>query len=112
MMKEEVVLFPYVARMEGAVIAREPVLPAPFGTVRNPVAMMMHEHDSAGNLLRTMRDLSNGYQPPAIACVSYKTLYSALAEFERDLPINTSIWRTTFCFQEQSRWNGVAECLL
>ena len=85
MMKEEVVLFPYVARMEGAVIAREPVLPAPFGTVRNPVAMMMHEHDSAGNLLRTMRDLSNGYQPPANACVSYKTLYSALAEFERDL---------------------------
>ena len=85
MMKEEVVLFPYIERMEEAVIAREPVLPAPFGTVRNPVAMMMHEHDSAGNLLRSMRDLSNGYQPPANACVSYKTLYSALAEFERDL---------------------------
>jgi len=85
MMKEEVVLFPYIERMEEAVIAREPVLPAPFGTVRNPVAMMMHEHDSAGNLLRTMCDLSNGYQPPANACVSYKTLYSALAEFERDL---------------------------
>ena len=85
MMKEEAVLFPYIERMEEAVIAREPVLPAPFGTVRNPVAMMMHEHDSAGNLLRTMRDLSNGYQPPANACVSYKTLYSALADFERDL---------------------------
>jgi len=85
MMKEEVVLFPYIERMEEAVIAREPVLPAPFGTVRDPVAMMMHEHDSAGNLLRSMRDLSNGYQSPANACVSYKTLYSALAEFERDL---------------------------
>jgi len=85
MMKEEAVLFPYIERMEEAGIAREPVLPAPFGTVRNPVAMMMHEHDSAGNLLRSMRDLSNGYQPPANACVSYKTLYSALAEFERDL---------------------------
>jgi regulator of cell morphogenesis and NO signaling len=85
MMKEEMVLFPYIERMEEAVIAREPVLPAPFGTVRNPVAMMIHEHDSAGILLRTMRDLSNGYQPPANACVSYKTLYSALAEFERDL---------------------------
>ncbi len=85
MMKEEAVLFPYIERMEEAAIAREPVLPAPFGTVRNPVAMMMHEHDSAGNLLRSMRDLSSGYQPPANACVSYKTLYSALAEFERDL---------------------------
>jgi regulator of cell morphogenesis and NO signaling len=85
MMKEEMVLFPYIERMEEAVVAGEPVLPAPFGTVDNPVAMMMHEHDSAGNLLRSMRELSSGYHPPAKACVSYKTLYSALAEFERDL---------------------------
>jgi len=85
MMKEEMVLFAYMERMEEAVVAGEPVLPAPFGTVNNPVAMMMHEHDSAGNLLHSMRDLSSGYQAPASACVSYKTLYSALAEFERDL---------------------------
>ena len=85
MLKEEVVLFPYIERMEESVIAGDPILPAPFGTVNNPVAMMMHEHDSAGNLLRSIRDLSSGYQPPANACVSYQTLYSALAEFERDL---------------------------
>jgi regulator of cell morphogenesis and NO signaling len=85
MMKEEMVLFPYIERMEEAVVSGEPVLPGPFGTVNNPVAMMMHEHDSAGNLLRSMRELSSGYQPPASACVSYKTLYAALAEFERDL---------------------------
>ena len=85
MMKEEMVLFPYIERMEEAVIAGEPILPPPFGTVNNPVAMMMHEHDSAGNLLRSMRELSDGYQAPAGACVTYKTLYSALAEFERDL---------------------------
>jgi len=85
MMKEEMVLFPYIERMEEAVVSGEPVLPAPFGTVNNPVAMMMHEHDSAGNLLRRMRELSSGYQTPANACVSYKTLYSALAEFEQDL---------------------------
>jgi regulator of cell morphogenesis and NO signaling len=85
MMKEEMVLFPYIERLEEAVIADEPILPPPFGTVNNPVAMMMHEHDSAGNLLRSMRELSDGYQAPAGACVSYKTLYSALAEFEQDL---------------------------
>jgi regulator of cell morphogenesis and NO signaling len=85
MMKEEMVLFPYIERMEEAVVSGEPVLPGPFGTVNNPVAMMMHEHDSAGNLLRSMRELSSGYQPPVSACVSYKTLYAALAEFERDL---------------------------
>src|SRR5579864_7023894 len=85
MMKEEMVLFPYIVRMEEAVIGSEPILPAPFGTVRNPVASMVHEHDSAGNLLRNMRGLSNDYSAPADACTSFKTLYTALAEFERDL---------------------------
>jgi regulator of cell morphogenesis and NO signaling len=46
---------------------------------------MVHEHETAGNLLHSMRGLSNEYEPPASACLSYKTLYSALAEFERDL---------------------------
>jgi regulator of cell morphogenesis and NO signaling len=85
MMKEEAVLFPYIVRMEEAVIEREPVLPPPFGTVQNPVAMMMHEHDSAGEALRSMRQASAGYTPPGDACISYQTLYKALADFEKDL---------------------------
>jgi regulator of cell morphogenesis and NO signaling len=85
MMKEEMVLFPYVKRMEESVMQHEPVLPAPFGTVQNPVRMMEQEHDSAGGALRAMRTASNGYQAPADACVSYRTLYHVLAVFEEDL---------------------------
>lgn len=85
MMKEEMVLFPYIVRMEEACLQHEPVLPAPFGTVKNPVTMMIHEHDSAGEALRSMREASGGYTPPADACVSYQTLYKALAAFEADL---------------------------
>ena len=85
MMKEEMVLFPYVTRMEEAVIQKEPVLPPPFGTVQNPVSMMMHEHDSAGNALRAIRQASNGFTPPPDACVSYQNLYRALLDFEADL---------------------------
>lgn len=85
LMKEERVLFPYIVRMEEAVIQQEPLLPAPFGTVENPVAMMEHEHDSAGNALRSMRMASGDFAPPADACVSYQTLYKALAAFEADL---------------------------
>ena len=85
MMKEDMVLFPYMVRMEEAAIEKEPIVPAPFGTVQNPVSMMEHEHDSAGNALRAMRETSNGYAFPADACVSYQTLYKALAEFEADL---------------------------
>jgi regulator of cell morphogenesis and NO signaling len=85
MMKEEMVLFPYIERMEEAVIQKEPVLPPPFGSVQNPVSMMEHEHDSAGNALRALREGSGGYTPPGDACISYQTLYRALAEFEADL---------------------------
>lgn len=85
MMKEEMVLFPYIVRMEEAFIQKEPVLPSPFGSVQNPVSMMEHEHDSAGNALRAMREASSGYSAPTEACISYQTLYKALADFEADL---------------------------
>lgn len=85
LMKEEVVLFPYIVRMEEAAIQQEPVVPSPFGSVKNPINMMEHEHDSAGHALRAMREASQGYLPPADACVSYQTLYRALLDFEADL---------------------------
>jgi regulator of cell morphogenesis and NO signaling len=84
LMKEEMVLFPYIARMEAALTSKEAVR-APFGSVQNPVAMMEHEHDSAGNALHAMREASGAYTAPGDACISYQTLYKALAEFEADL---------------------------
>lgn len=85
MMKEEMVLFPYLVRLEQAVTQKARVAPPPFGSVRNPVAMMMHEHDDAGGALRDMRQASIGYTAPPDACASYQELYKALAEFETDL---------------------------
>jgi len=85
LMKEEMVLFPYIIRMEEAVVEKAPILPPPFGTVQNPVSMMEHEHNSAGNALRSLREFSHGFTLPPDACMSYQTLYKALAEFEADL---------------------------
>lgn len=85
MMKEEQMLFPYIAEMEAEVSRKRPVPPAMFGTVQNPVRMMMMEHDSAGEALRGLREATNGYTVPADACVSYQTLYQALGAFEADL---------------------------
>jgi regulator of cell morphogenesis and NO signaling len=85
MMKEENVLFPYIIRMERAVVQNDPVLPAPFGTVQNPVRMMMQEHDGAGDALRQMRTASRDFRAPDDACTSYQTLYQALPAFEADL---------------------------
>jgi len=85
LMKEEMVLFPYILRLEEAGAAKEPVLPPPFGSVRNPVAMMSNEHDGAGRALRGMRAIANGYAAPPDACISFQTLYRALAALEADL---------------------------
>jgi len=85
LMKEEQVLFPYVLLMEESTLAGEPAPPAMFGTVVNPVRMMMQEHDGAGEALRSLRSVTNEYTLPADACISYRTLYDALRGFEADL---------------------------
>ncbi|MHB0970614.1 MAG: iron-sulfur cluster repair di-iron protein [Thermoanaerobaculia bacterium] len=85
MMKEEQILFPYIEQMEGAILEGRYPEPPFFGTVRNPIQMMSMEHDAVGELLRELRKVTDGYQAPADGCISYKTLYGALEELERDL---------------------------
>ncbi len=85
MLKEEQALFPYIARLEEAVSERRAVPPPFFGTARNPVRMMMMEHDTAGELLMQLRNVTEGYTTPPDVCVSFQTLYQALAAFEADL---------------------------
>ena len=80
LMKEEQILFPYIVQTERGEAAH-----SCFGTVANPIRMMMFEHDNAGAALRDMRASSSNYALPADACISYQTLYQALQAFEADL---------------------------
>ena len=43
------------------------------------------EHDKAGELLREIRELSNDYSPPLIACTTYRLSFNELKEFEAGL---------------------------
>ena len=85
MFKEEHVLFPYIFALAKAADQQGAVPFAPFGTVNNPIRMMMREHDTAGEILRELRKLTFDYKVPADACISYQTLYQALENFEKDL---------------------------
>lgn len=85
MFKEEQVLFPYIVSMENAANQNRPAPFAPFGTVNNPIRMMMREHDAAGEIMREIRAFTSDYKVPADACISYRTLYQALENFEKDL---------------------------
>ncbi len=82
LMKEEQILFPYIKELETQRnSSRRPM----FGSIRNPIHMMEIEHDSAGDAMKEMRELSNNFTTPEEGCFSYKTLYQGLAEFEADL---------------------------
>lgn len=72
--KEEVVLFPAILRSEG--------------WIAQPIAMMEHEHDSAGRALDELRRLTGNYQQPAHACATYRALYAGLAALEADLHLH------------------------
>ena len=85
MFKEEQVLFPYILAMAEAAGHNRPGPFAPFGTVNNPVRVMMREHDAVGQILRELRALTSDYKVPPDACISYQTLYEAMENFEKDL---------------------------
>lgn len=88
MKKEETVLFPYVRQMADSGNKKEQAAGPSFGTVRNPIQMMMQEHDTEGERFRKISELSSNYTPPDDACTTYKVAYSMLKEFENDLHLH------------------------
>ena len=43
------------------------------------------EHDTAGEILSNIRRLSSNFAVPPDGCISFQTLYEAMAALERDL---------------------------
>ena len=83
--KEEAMLFPYITNLERNLATCGPRSLGCFGAVRNPIRVMMAEHDAAGEILARIRALSHDYTPPEGACPTYRGFYQGLAEFESDL---------------------------
>jgi regulator of cell morphogenesis and NO signaling len=82
LMKEERVLFPYLRELATATHGAPA---SPFGTVENPIRMMEREHRDAGDEMRLIRELTNGYTAPPDGCTTYRMCFAELAQFERDL---------------------------
>ena len=85
MFEEEQVLFPFIERLEQARDVNQPMPPAFFGSVDNPIRQMTEDHDDAGVLADQIREITENYAVPQGACNSYRALLHGLAEFERDL---------------------------
>ncbi|MEO8218003.1 MAG: iron-sulfur cluster repair di-iron protein [Acidobacteriota bacterium] len=91
MLKEEQVLFPYINTVEEAsALGNEPPIPF-FGTARNPIRMMMLEHEAAGATLQEIRKLSLDFALPVEACAKYRTLFGQIEALERDLHLHIHV---------------------
>lgn len=88
MKKEELILFPFIRKMTQAKMENIKVDAAHFGTVINPIQMMMDEHTVEGNRFRKIEELSNNYTPPQDACNTYRVSFALLKEFEQDLHLH------------------------
>ncbi|MBL0118068.1 MAG: iron-sulfur cluster repair di-iron protein [Saprospiraceae bacterium] len=88
MIKEETIVFPQVkillkAKKDGSTIEKPS-----FGTIQNPIQVMMDEHTAEGERFRLIAELSNNYTPPEDACSTYKVTFALLQEFEEDLHLH------------------------
>lgn len=85
MQKEEQILFPYIKAMANAAKSNYPLSAPHFGDVKNPIALMKHEHQQEGDRFKKIVELTNQYHAPKDACQTYRVSFSMLQDFEQDL---------------------------
>jgi regulator of cell morphogenesis and NO signaling len=88
MQKEEVVLFPAIARLEFALENGFTAPAGPCGSFAGPIRVMEMEHEHAGDALKAMREVTSDYKVPEHACRTYRALFEGLQELEADLHVH------------------------
>lgn len=82
MHKEESVLFPAIAAAE----TRKGIWKfACSDGVEHPIQNMLQEHESAGEALSKLRQLTNSYTAPEDACTTFRLLLASLAQLESEM---------------------------
>lgn len=89
--KEEMLLFPRICRLAEAARQQQFLPDVDISSMESPVFTMMWEHEKAGNLLASIRKVSNDFSIPEDACVSYGLLYKKLEAFESDLHLHVHL---------------------
>jgi regulator of cell morphogenesis and NO signaling len=87
MAKEEMALFPALKKLEEQ---NDPAHPL-AETVKAPISMMEHEHVIAGDLMKSIRNLSRNYTVPEFACPTYRVTFQKLREFDDDLMMHVHL---------------------
>lgn len=82
MQKEDLMLFPFIKRLMRSQQAGEQVPTPRFGSAAELIEQMEGEHESTGDQLAALSDLTNDFTAPEDACNTFGALYGYLAEFQ------------------------------
>ena len=80
--KEEALLFPAIEHLARADRVGGTPDMGLFATILHPMRVMEDDHARAGELLRKLRGLTNGFTAPEDACGTFKACYAEMARFE------------------------------
>lgn len=56
--------------------------------MKQAIGELVAEHDTAGDLIKEIREITNDFTPPADACGTYQLVYNRLEALEKDLFIH------------------------
>ena len=85
MIREEQMLFPYILRLEKAAERGERFARPVFGSVRDPIDVLMVEHEGMKAALEKIQAIWSSFPVPPEESASWKALDRALKTLERDL---------------------------
>lgn len=91
MKKEELIIFPFIKKMVSSKSKHQEITKPGFGSVQNPINMMMDDHEAEGERFVRISELSNDYTPPEDACNTYRVTLALLKEFEDDLHMHVHL---------------------
>ncbi|PBJ10097.1 iron-sulfur cluster repair di-iron protein [Flavobacterium sp. ACN6] len=85
MKREELVLFPFIKKMRSAQSKGTSFETPAFFSIENPITTLKEDYITEGERFRRIASLTNNYKPPIDSCVTYKTVFTMLEEFDKDL---------------------------
>lgn len=89
--KEEMVLFPYIKKLDATNHGANTAPVGMVGTIKSPIFRMEQEHEIVAHKLDEIARLSRNYYIPKEACGSYTYLFKLLEDFEDDLHIHVHL---------------------
>ena len=105
LMKEEMMLYPFIYQLCDGDLNHHSVQAFHCGSVESPIGVMEAEHEEEGQRQEKIRQLTNDYTPPADACGSLKLRRMPPHNSLAMTSTSTSILRTTSSSRGLSRSN-------